>query len=418
MLAMIAVATAVLLPHAAIRQVDARLTGQQHLPTGGGNDGGGRGIDPTSASTKVSTTTMNIVDGIATSAVTDVSSLSSMNYNGINNNIVDTARKLFDLPSPFNIYNDECASFCDGGFESPSPPLMLGHNDDINACPKCGEKYTPCNFCCYDGASSLKMLYFGCPGDLTFTPFLLNDDKCDDVDVDVNAVVDDNDDDYDDHETAPAFIDCECYDRLVNPTTTGPTLATVEDCDVYGSLALSGTGNGSNNDSDDDDTAGNHDWSEEKYFEVCIVSTTFVDGMGFVVDLTKPLPDILGLKHAPNDEEEDVSHNDDQVYLSSPQVTYFDTTCALHKKQIQVGDNIIIDNSVWNHWPYDGDYYPLFPGYGKFAGTCPTQGFIDFGYDGIHPLPESIDHYHGYPPSTSFYYKVCFEQPVASLFRF
>jgi hypothetical protein len=377
-----------------VKMADARLS----EPT---SDGDGNRISISAVGTTVTMTTGSVAAASSSSSFTTTT---TGNIDHAND------RMLFDLVPPFEIYNDQCANYCDsyddfgasggggGGssfFSDMNGGYQSGNNDDINACPKCHEKYTPCNFCCFDGASSLKMIYFGCPGDLTFVPFFLNDGECDDVEVPDFTT---DADVFDDGITVPAFIDCECYDRLVHPTTAGEIVPITEECEVYGSLALGGPFAGGNDDySTDDATDDDYDddgdyWTGENYFEVCVVSLTIVEGTGFVVDLTKPLPSILGLKHTP------IEHDDELV---NPQVTYFDTTCSLDLK-----DPDDFDDDYDGYWPYEGNYYPLFPGYGKFAGTCPTKGFIDFEHDGAHPLPESIDHFHGYPPSTTFFYQV------------
>ena len=89
---------------------------------------------------------------------------------------------------------------------------------------------------------------------------------------------------------------------------------------------------------------------------------------------------------------DDVAFGDDDGMASlvsdSMAVTFFDTTC---------NEQVVDDQGRYS--------YPLFAGFGKFAGTCDSEGFIDFETEGVPRMPDSIDHFDGNPPSTSFYYR-------------
>ena len=83
-------------------------------------------------------------------------------------------------------------------------------------------------------------------------------------------------------------------------------------------------------------------------FDICLVSTTD-SGEHIVANFSQPLPDVIGLQYLPNGS----APSDDFV-------TFFETTCDENG-----GDAL-------------GNFaYPLFPGYGKFAGTCPDTGKFD-----------------------------------------
>lgn len=94
------------------------------------------------------------------------------------------------------------------------------------------------------------------------------------------------------------------------------------------------------------------------YFDVCIVSSIYRPGEGHVADLSKPLPDIIALDHNPYDDLSfDEDDNSAKLISSAMAITFFETTC---KEQV-VGD-------------YGSYAYPLFPGFGKYSGTCPDKG--------------------------------------------
>jgi hypothetical protein len=266
-------------------------------------------------------------------------------------------RALFELPSPFNSFNERCEDACLHGDEFPIAdvvePLPM-------ACPKCPEAYTPCNSCCYGGASSLKLRFFACPGTLSFaTPDQLVDD-CDDYSIDATAS----------NLTAVHFVDCECFANATGLSDIGAVIDASATCTLYEELPL------------DYNTM---DMTVD-YFEICLVATSRNNTMDdFMLDLSVPLPEVIGLLHDPY--FDNIAGIDDPTILGTT-VTYFDTTCFPK-----------VDGAHGNL------AYPLFPGYGKFAATCPDFGFIDFGQTGITPLPDAIDHFDGIPPSTSFYYE-------------
>ncbi|KAL3940398.1 MAG: hypothetical protein SGARI_000982 [Bacillariaceae sp.] len=269
------------------------------------------------------------------------------------NTLEDSHRNLFELPSPFDSFNERCEEACLYGEEFPLTDVV----EFPMACPKCPEEYTPCNSCCYGGASSLKLKFFACPGTLSFAIDQLVDD-CGDEYYD-NVTVADNNNTL----TSVHFVDCDCFDNATNLDDMDAVMDASTTCELYEEIPL------------DYDT-----------MDVCLVATsrsTTMDDDDFVLDLSVPLPEIIGLQHDPYFDY--IAGIDDPTILGTT-VTYFDTTCL---------------SSTAPHLAAN----PLFPGYGKFAATCPDTGFIDFEYTGVSPLPDAIDHFDGTPPATSFYYE-------------
>jgi hypothetical protein len=277
------------------------------------------------------------------------SSSSTFNWN---------ARGLFELPMPFESFNEQCERFC-ANHHQLAVAQVVEHLP--MACPKCLEAYTPCNSCCYGGASSLKLRFFGCPGNLTFALHNQLVDNCVMSTSSSNDVLPSL--------TAVKFVDCECYDVITNLDDIDAALNASSSCLLYDSLPLS------------------YDMMEVTvhYFDICLVSASRTDiTEDFILDLLAPLPDVVGIQHDPYFHS--VAGIDDSIFVHTT-VTYFDTTCDLKVKG-----------------PHGNLSFPLFPGYGKFATTCPDKGFIDFGHSDITPLPDAIDHFDGIPPPTSFYY--------------
>lgn len=102
--------------------------------------------------------------------------------------------------------------------------------------------------------------------------------------------------------------------------------------------------------------------------ELCVVALKSGD-----IDLSQSLPNPLILKHASKLVDE--LHPDRNEDL----ITAINTACGENEP-------------------------PLFPGYGKFANTCPNQGAIDLGYSEV-PLPHTIDYYPGEPPREIMWYE-------------
>eukprot|EP00544_Gedaniella_sp_CCMP2646_P013329 CAMPEP_0202482634 /NCGR_PEP_ID=MMETSP1361-20130828/2021_1 /ASSEMBLY_ACC=CAM_ASM_000849 /TAXON_ID=210615 /ORGANISM="Staurosira complex sp., Strain CCMP2646" /LENGTH=481 /DNA_ID=CAMNT_0049110591 /DNA_START=11 /DNA_END=1452 /DNA_ORIENTATION=+ len=256
-------------------------------------------------------------------------------------------RQLFDPRAPFDFYNDACESECQGNNE-----LSLFDN----ACPKCPESYESqhCNHCCYDGASSLRLRWHGCPGEVSFASISRGVQDCG-LEPDDRAATD-----------GIRFISCSCYETIQTPDTfdesacqplSTTTTILASSVDVTGSI-----------DSD-----------------ICIVAVKELGGGAAVIDLSKPLPDVIGLVHTPLEENDEQYTS--QYWNDYPLRTYFDTTCS------------IIDQDLA---PY---VLPLFPGYGKIPNSCPTVGFIDLWEDDTPRLPGDLDHSKGEPSTEPFWYE-------------
>jgi len=113
-------------------------------------------------------------------------------------------RQLFDPRPPYDFYNDAWKSECQGDED-------LTNFD--NFCPKCPEKYESqhCNHCCYDGASSLRLRWHGCPGEVKFASAEQGAQDCD-LESDNRSPTDDI-----------RFIECSCYDLITTPDTSDPS---------------------------------------------------------------------------------------------------------------------------------------------------------------------------------------------------
>ena len=237
----------------------------------------------------------------------------------------------------------------------------------------------------------MKLRFFGCPG---YTSIVLDDvladSGCDDgttsnkITPTINSSV--------------SFVDCDCFDDATDVFSS--SFGDISSCALFDYEVL--------------DHASSHVAASS--FDLCLVSTTD-HGNGYVANFSHPMPEIIGLEHLPNG---------NTPFCDS--VTFFETTC----------DEIGVDSL--------GNFaFPLFPGYGKFAGTCPNNGkpkamrichfaieksrlqfvlltfvmflrsqnptrfsnlltgFIDFENENSR-LPEDIV-FLGRPPSTSFFYQ-------------
>ncbi len=214
---------------------------------------------------------------------------------------------------------------------------------------KCHGQYTPCNFCCYEGASSLKLRFFGCPGNTSVVfDDVLSGNGCNNLTSNgtINPTIN----------SSVSFVDCDCFDDAIE--VSSPSFGDIASCPLFDYEVFG--------------RASPHVAASS--FDLCLVSTTD-NGNGHVANFSHALPEIIGLKHLPNG---------NSPYGDS--VTFFETSC----------DENGVDSL--------GNFaFPLFPGYGKFAGTCPSTGFIDFENDDSR-LPDDIV-FLGQPPSTSFFYE-------------
>ena len=248
------------------------------------------------------------------------------------------SRELFVLPDPFEFYNDACEASCGDSEDEEMDPFY-------NACPKCPEKYSACNSCCFDGASSLKLRWHGCPGTLTLaTP----DQAQEDCEIET----------LEPQDTTVRFVDCACFDEITIPGSAAMG------CGLFDSITLAML-------------------TSSTYFDICLVSVHHLAEPGFVIDLSKSLPAIIGIQFVGFEEVEPTDPSWNPYSL----VTYFDTTCEL-----------LQDPQV----PFA---HPLFPGYGKFSNTCPDVGFIDLETGDTALLPQAIDHLDGYPPANAFWFE-------------
>lgn len=174
--------------------------------------------------------------------------------------------------NPFDFNNNACKEKC-------VVPEGLTLFD--NACPTCPDKYTSehCNHCCYDGASSLKLRWHGCPGTFVFASSSegVKDCALEPEDRDANDGI--------------RFIDCTCYDSINTPETFDPSK-----CPLRESITFT---NSHATDSD-----------------ICIVSVNELDTSDPVIDFSKPLPDVVGLVQ-------------NSTWAPSKLRTYFDTTCRI-----------------------------------------------------------------------------------------
>jgi hypothetical protein len=247
-------------------------------------------------------------------------------------------RELFVLPDPFEFYDDACKASCGDSDDEEMDPFY-------NACPKCPEKYSACNSCCFDGASSLKVRWHGCPGTLTLTT---PDQAHEDCEVETPESQD----------TTVRFVDCACFDEITIPGSSSMG------CGLFDSIRLAML-------------------TSSTFFDFCLVSVHNLAGAGFVIDLSKALPAIIGIQFVGFEEVEPT----DPSWNPYPLVTYFDTTCELLQD------------------PQVPHAHPLFPGYGKFPNTCPGKGFIDLETGDTALLPDTIDHSDGYPPTNAFWFE-------------
>ncbi len=237
----------------------------------------------------------------------------------------------------------------------------------------------------------MKLRFFGCPGytSIVFDD-VLADSGCDDGSMSSKITPTVN--------SSVSFVDCDCFDDATDVSSS--SFGDISSCALFDYDVLGHTSS----------------HVAASSFDLCLVSTTD-NGNGSVANFSHPMPEIIGLEHLPNG---------NTPFCDS--VTFFETTC----------DETGVDSL--------GNFaFPLFPGYGKFAGTCPNNGklqamricdfaieksrlqfvlltfsyvftfakpytfsnlltgFIDFENENSR-LPDDIVFF-GQPPSTSFFYQ-------------
>lgn len=253
-------------------------------------------------------------------------------------------RKLFQVGSPFEYYNEECRADCfvgsgeeEGGGAADGSGTLAPY---LNPCPDdCGSgsgggpRYASqhCSSCCYGGASSIKVRWHGCPGTASFPSVAEALDDCGGGNSANNAVPG-----YDPR--GVRLVDCGCYDAYLAAARSGGGFEV--ECTLHETMEFTVP---------DDGVRG---------YDICFVSVD--PDVSAEIDLTRPLPATIGFKFFDEDGGDSFT-------------TYFDTTCAAP--------------------PNDGIHaLPIFPGYGKIPDSCPRRGFVDLRRAGNAPLPEEIPH--------------------------
>lgn len=280
------------------------------------------------------------------------------------------------FPSAFDYYNNVCKSSCGEAQGQDTAGSLSFPGININPCPKCKEKYSHehCNHCCQGGASSLKLRWIGCAGilELDEGPHAAScglnmKAKAKTVD-DIHILKNDKESERDD---APAagFVRCDCYESYIRTGYVN------EGCEIMKQMEV--------RDGD----------------EICIVATT----NGFeshshsqshpsLIDLTQSLPDPLVLKHKKRELNSNSNSNstllDDEPRPDVNEIllTMIETSCD--------GANPL----------------PIYPPYGKFAGSCPKDGFIDLRAQAVlgkvehtHSVTKPFEHFSGVPQVEFFY---------------
>ena len=173
----------------------------------------------------------------------------------------------------------------------------------------------------------MKLRFFGCSGNtsLVFGEDL-EDNGCDDSTSTSTSIVSNILD------SGVQFVDCDCFDDATDVSSS--SFGDIASCTLFDHAVL---------DHASPDIAA-------PYLDLCLVSTTN-RGDGPVANFSHSLPNVIGLKHVPNG---------NTVVGDGHAVTFFETSCD--EKGIDSLGNFA---------------YPLFPGYGKFAGTCSDNGKPD-----------------------------------------
>ena len=130
---------------------------------------------------------------------------------------------------------------------------MNGDNQSLmlNSCEKCTDKFSPCNFCCHEASSSLRMKWHGCKGIVT-------------LEQEEDGYCHLKQDRESESSQAASFISCGCYETFLQSGYLD------DGCQLSRALFMS-----------DDDPS------------ICIVSTNENGAM----DLTLPLPNPLKIVH-------------------------------------------------------------------------------------------------------------------------
>jgi hypothetical protein len=171
----------------------------------------------------------------------------------------------------------------------------------------------------------LKLRFFGCSGSTSLVfGEVLDGNGCDDL-ASTNTLSNTLD-------SGVQFVDCECFDDVTDVSSS--SFGDIASCTIFDHAVL---------DHASPDIAA-------PYLYLCLVSTTN-RGDGPVANFSHSLPNVIGLKHVPNG---------NTAFGDGHAVTFFETSCD--QKGVDSRGNFA---------------YPLFPGYGKFAGTCPDNGKLD-----------------------------------------
>jgi len=75
-------------------------------------------------------------------------------------------RELLHVGLPFDYVNADCRAVCSGDEDDNNTGTIA---PVLNPCPQCGPDYSAqhCNSCCHGGASSLKVRWHGCAGNVS-----------------------------------------------------------------------------------------------------------------------------------------------------------------------------------------------------------------------------------------------------------
>jgi hypothetical protein len=214
---------------------------------------------------------------------------------------------------------------------------------------------------CQGGASSLKLRWHGCGGLFTIplsTDAFNADTRCEEDGGDDGGA----EESFSPRNEKAKFIDCDCYASL-----------------------LSGLLN--------DGCALLDEWnilpSDASFSDMCIVSTIQEnDGGPWVPKLNVALPSTLLLHHSAPDVVQEDMNDSTADWNQFPLITYLDTSCDTSRTSME--------GSI-----------PIYPGYGKFANTCPSQGLIDLmlSENSQMHLPHSLDGFYGQPPKEMFWFE-------------
>ncbi|GKY93886.1 hypothetical protein MPSEU_000355500 [Mayamaea pseudoterrestris] len=237
--------------------------------------------------------------------------------------------------NPFAALNEQCQHDCVHETDPTTRKLL----DPLSSsCPQCGPKYENqhCNSCCDEGASSLHLRVHGCDNKVTFSSSEEASSDCGIVDFDMADI---------------RFLDCDCYDALVEGELGLTEAATT--CELHKSMVLAASK------------------SYGDAYDLCLVSVSVGANGTAAANFTKPLPPVLGITQAGQDDHK-------------PLRTYMDTTCTALDSTMPI-------------------VLPLFPGYGKYSGSCANASYIDLHYAGNAPIPSDIDHVDGVPSQGAFW---------------